>query len=427
MGSVRDIGIIGAGPAGLCAAIYLRRLGINVTIYEQFEEAKPVGSGLMLQPTGLSILHELGLLEATLERGQRIGRILGRDAFSTKAVLDVYYAKLGGGRFGLGIHRSALFRVLFDAAIDEDVNIELKQEITRLDITSGHVRPVTDNGRILAKHDLIVVADGSNSAIANNLFGLKELELLPFGALWATVDWPQSGFDKTKLEQRYSGASEMVGVLPLGNISNQHRGDKKAALFWSMKGAELGNLEKAGIDAWKENVKSYWPQTEIILNKISGFDELTYAGYRHYTLKKPFGDRVVFIGDAYHSTSPQLGQGANMALLDAKALDFAIRQCGDSVHDIGEMYYSLRRRQISVFQFLSRFLTPFYQSDSRVLGFVRDHLVSQLVKIPPAPWLMAAMVSGLMVEPFGRGIFSGSHSLKLDEPDWHNWIDQRLQ
>ncbi|MCF6321658.1 MAG: FAD-dependent monooxygenase [Rhizobiaceae bacterium] len=160
---------------------------------------------------------------------------------------------------------------------------------------------------------------------------------------------------------------------------------------------------------------------------MSGFDELTYAGYRHYTLKKPFGERVVFIGDAYHSTSPQLGQGANMALLDAKALDFAIRQCADKVHEVGELYYSLRARQIILFQFLSRFLTPFYQSDSRVLGFIRDHVVSQLVKIPPAPRLMAAMVSGLMVEPFSRGLLGANPILQLDEPDWHKWNDQRLQ
>ncbi|MCF6322103.1 MAG: FAD-dependent oxidoreductase, partial [Rhizobiaceae bacterium] len=52
MSCILDIGIIGAGPAGLCAAIYLRRQGKKVTVYEQFEEAKPVGSGLRRQPTG---------------------------------------------------------------------------------------------------------------------------------------------------------------------------------------------------------------------------------------------------------------------------------------------------------------------------------------------------------------------------------------
>lgn len=45
-----DIAIAGAGPAGLAAALYLKRAGHRVTIFERFDEPKPVGSGLILQP-----------------------------------------------------------------------------------------------------------------------------------------------------------------------------------------------------------------------------------------------------------------------------------------------------------------------------------------------------------------------------------------
>ncbi|TIS71130.1 MAG: FAD-dependent oxidoreductase, partial [Mesorhizobium sp.] len=53
MGISLDIAIAGAGPAGLAAALYLKRAGHRVTIFERFDEPKPVGSGLILQPTGL--------------------------------------------------------------------------------------------------------------------------------------------------------------------------------------------------------------------------------------------------------------------------------------------------------------------------------------------------------------------------------------
>ena len=49
-----QIGIVGAGPAGLAAALFLHRSGHRVTVLERFEAPRPLGSGLILQPTGLA-------------------------------------------------------------------------------------------------------------------------------------------------------------------------------------------------------------------------------------------------------------------------------------------------------------------------------------------------------------------------------------
>ena len=58
-----EVVIIGAGPAGLAMALMLRRQGREIDLIERFEQPSPVGSGLILQPTGLSVLSELGLYE----------------------------------------------------------------------------------------------------------------------------------------------------------------------------------------------------------------------------------------------------------------------------------------------------------------------------------------------------------------------------
>lgn len=56
-----DIAIAGCGPAGLAAALFLIRQGHRITLVERFTAPKPVGSGLLLQPSGLAVLDALGL------------------------------------------------------------------------------------------------------------------------------------------------------------------------------------------------------------------------------------------------------------------------------------------------------------------------------------------------------------------------------
>ena len=73
-----NIAIAGCGPCGLSAALMLHRAGHQVTLFERFDAPRPIGSGLMLQPTGMAVLSELGLLPAVLGRGSRIDRLFGK-------------------------------------------------------------------------------------------------------------------------------------------------------------------------------------------------------------------------------------------------------------------------------------------------------------------------------------------------------------
>src|SRR5688572_23986745 len=102
-----DIAVAGCGIAGLAAALLLRRNGHHVIIYERFAEPRPLGSGLMLQPTGLAVLAELGLAAEIAACSAPIVRIHGRNRLG-ETVLDARYADLGmPGACGLGIHRAS--------------------------------------------------------------------------------------------------------------------------------------------------------------------------------------------------------------------------------------------------------------------------------------------------------------------------------
>ena len=404
-----DIAIVGAGPAGLAAALLLDRAGHRVTILERFEAAKPLGSGLILQPTGLTVLGALGLLDEIVALGSRIDRLHGADARTGRTVLDVRYDAVRGGRFGLAVHRAALFDVLHRAVVAAAIPIETGIEIEALE-TGGKAIPVARGGRRAGAFDLVVDASGARSRLRRFSRDPSEPRPLAYGAFWASLGWRGEGFDANALLQRYDRASVMIGVLPIGR-PNAAAGPM-AAFFWSIKPDVADVVRKAGLDAWKASVAGLWPDCGAYLDQIGDFEQLTLARYGHHTSRMPAGARLAVIGDAAHSTSPQLGQGANMALLDAAALAHGLATAPD-IDAALAIYCRARRWHVRIFQALSLAFTPFYQSDSAALPFLRDRLVATVAKIPPAPQLLAAMVSGTIADPFGR--------VGLREREWVPW------
>ncbi|MGH7004333.1 MAG: FAD-dependent oxidoreductase, partial [Alphaproteobacteria bacterium] len=108
------IGIIGCGVAGQAAALFLHRTGHRVEMFERFESPRPIGAGLLLQPTGLAVLDRLGLGDAALAHGAKVRRLLGHSRRG-RVVLDVAYKHYRPDSFGLGFQRGALFGLLHDA------------------------------------------------------------------------------------------------------------------------------------------------------------------------------------------------------------------------------------------------------------------------------------------------------------------------
>lgn len=399
MSRTLSIAIAGAGIGGLAAATLLARAGHCVTLFDQFEAAGPVGSGLMLQETGLVILGELGLREAAEALGAPISRLWGISAETGRAVLDVRYAALRPALRGIGIQRTALFNLLFDAAQASGARLVTGTRITRADAAAGTLAEST--GQTHAPFDLIIDALGVRSPLSS-----APAKKLPYGALWATLPWPDSSpFDSGALEQRYESASKMAGVMPSGRISTA--GPNSLTYFWSIRGDAHAAFRAAPLDGWKVAARALWPETEMLLDQITDHDQLTFARYRHRTHWPAAEGRLIHIGDSWHAASPQLGQGANMALLDAYALARAVSAGGEAA-EIAAMYVRQRAAHVRLFQLMTWAFTPVYQSDSHMLPWLRDRLAAPISKLWPAPPLLAALVSGGIGSPLKKlGLAAG--------------------
>ena len=382
-----EIAIAGAGIGGLSLAALLARHGATVTIYDQMAAPQPVGSGFVLQPTGSAVLSAMGLLDKVEQRGARIRRMHGKLSTTGRTVLDVGYRN---GASGIAIQRVALFDLLLDSAVAAGVGFETASRVTAIE---PGVRPrlKLGNGKMSAASDIVVDAMGASSPI-----GYKSSTELDYGALWATVPWDGSGiFRSDELEQRYHRASQMAGVLPVGTAKDGAAA--MATFFWSIRNKDVAAWRAAGREAWMEAVHRFWPEAA----PFAAAAEPVHARYRHHTRLPLAAANSVKIGDAWHATSPQLGQGANMALLDAASLCAALAR-EPSVSDAIVRHLRQRQLHIRFYQLLSRVLTPFYQSDSRLLPMSRDVMIGPATKLPLLRNLITTLVTGELLDPVGR-------------------------
>ena len=394
----QSVAVVGAGPTGLALALMLSRQGRRVVVHERFDAPHPIGAGFMLQPTGLHVLDDLGLTDRVKALGQPLNHLFGREARRRRVVLDVRYADLKSPRpdgiHALGVHRASIFQVLYDACLAEGVTFETSREIASA--ADGRLTDVT--GTTGPAFDLIVDASGARSAIATDLLARQggHRHELEWGAVWATVPWPGDPFDPSALEQVYRGASHMIGVLPVG--ARPDSPDRLATFFWSLKPADHPYWLAVGMEAWKAEVRSLWPEVAGLLETLPDAEALTLARYGHHTLPLPVADRLVVVGDAAHSTSPQLGQGVNMGLLDARALAEALKTHAE-LDEALMAYARIRRWHVRLYQALSMGFTPFYQADGQLLPWVRDHVLGKVARLPFAARILAATVSGVLLDP----------------------------
>ncbi|MHA6494017.1 FAD-dependent oxidoreductase [Pseudomonas borbori] len=372
--------VVGAGTAGLASAILLARQGMQVTVLERVAELQPVGAGILLQPSGLAVLRQLGLLAECAGLGAPVSRLYGTTACE-RVILDTRYEDWQPGSFGLGIHRAVLMTALLNAARQAGVRIETGVTINRFRQTASHVSLFQDNGqggeRLFGDFCALILADGVRSTLRAQMRVKQWVTPYPWGALWSIQPTPTSSAS-TDLRQWYRGCSEMFGVMPTGR-THANPDTPLSSLFWSLPTAAHDAWRTAGLDAWKTRVRQLaGAGAEPFLERIKCSSQLTFATYADVRMQRWHDGRVLAIGDCAHAMSPQLGQGANMALVDAAALATALHPQAGSASDARDWpwvfadYAAARRQHLRYYRQASRLLTPLFQSNSRVLAVLRD-------------------------------------------------------
>lgn len=312
--SIKHAAIVGAGVAGLTAALSLARKGIPSDIIEQAPQLGEVGAGLQLSPNATRVLDQIGVLpdlEQHWFEPQAISLVSGTDLRPLASVpAGLFARKRWGHPYGV-LHRSTLQQGLLRAVLNQPLcRLHLGRRIQG--IGADAISAITDR-----RPDLVIGADGAWSMARDAIAGSPTVNFSGNIAWRFTIGRASApSFLSRTGVTAYLGAKAHLVSYPLKEID----GFNLVAIAAGTKSDESWAIDA---DAARR---------AMLLEQFSGWHRdirTILAGAEHPTFwplyeasdgKWHNGRDTVLIGDAAHAMMPFSAQGAAMAIEDAFSL-----------------------------------------------------------------------------------------------------------
>ena len=390
----KKVAVVGGGIVGMAAALFLQK-EYDVTLFEREIEPKPIGAGIMLQPSGLAVLEKLGVVKSIISRGRRIEGFYGVN-HDQKVDFDIDFRDFDV--YGYGVQRGSVYFELYEKVVKSDIILKLGAEVIDISKESPN-RIETSVGDFYDGFEFVIVANGARSLLRSKFDNILDFEgASGQAALWVKVKG--SGKElSNRIHQFYFGTKFMVGLMPIG----QEISDDEPFMFNFFSGISQSyaeNWTNITLDQWKQDMNKVSNDIGFYLDQVKSKDDLMLAPYHDVQLKKYSHGNVLFIGDAAHAMGPHLSSGTNLGLLDAFALSETLKTAS-STKEAFNLYEKDRKKQLSYYQLISRLITPYFQSDVDK-SFFRRNILSVATKIPILNKIIIETITGKRIDLLNR-------------------------
>ncbi len=323
--------ILGGGIAGLSTAIALRKIGIEALVVEAAPEIKAVGAGLALAANAMMALRQIGMADQVIREGKELNAF---SIYDQKGKLisrtDTDPANSSFGISNFTIHRADLHRVLL-AQLDHENVLTGKRSVDFSEDPDGYVVRFEDGDQIQANY--LIVAEGIHSPIRRKLLPTQKIRYSGYTCWRGIMD--NSSLNIAETSETW-GKKGRFGVTPLA----------KNQVYWyacinaGELNSDLKNYTKADL---VEKFKDFhFPIPEVLAGTMPGQiiwnDIIDLEPLPNFA----FGN-LVLIGDADHATTPNMGQGACMAIEDAAIL----ASCLEKNPEPAQAFLAFEKRRLS--------------------------------------------------------------------------------
>jgi len=354
--------IIGGGIGGITAAIALQRAGFDVTVFERAEELREVGSGLPLWTNALRALQKIGL-EHVLEA---LGATVTAGSISTwqgDTLVDLRTEELLKrlGTINAVVHRAELLALLLETLGTDRVHLGATCVGFTQDATG--VRARFADGQE-AHSDLLIGADGLHSVIRAQLFGATKPKYAGY-TCWRGV----AHITRTELETWAWGKGYQFGVTPMS----------KGRAYWFAQfytpeetQDKAGGRKREMLDLFQD----WHDPIPAVIEATADEDILRNPIYESEPLRHWSSGRVTLLGDAAHTMTPNLGQGACQAIEDAVELAECLKAEQDIVSAL-KHYEKRRITRTKRIALLARLIGKVVQWDSPMACRIRNAFIKR--------------------------------------------------
>ena len=331
--------IVGAGIAGLTAAIALRHKGIDATIIEQAPRLSEIGAGIQIASNGSVVLRELGLEQAVAAKSVIPKSFDMRDIRNGKLLYVSPLGEEGAQRWGAplyNIHRADLIEILADALPSESVRLGV--HCTGFTQDDNGVTVHVEDGDDLHGH-VLIAADGIHSVIRKQLFGEDDVHFSNI-LMWRALI-PAEKLEGIDLDERgnyWFGPGRTL-------ITYWIRPKNLYSILASVPSGEVHReswTESGDIEELRASFADLEPRAQAMMDQIdTAF--LTGMFYRD-PIDRWTDRRVTLMGDAAHPMVPFLAQGACQGIEDAWVLATMLEHYGEDNLETALEEYEQRRR-----------------------------------------------------------------------------------
>lgn len=334
-----DVIIVGAGIAGMAAAIALHQKGVGVTVLEQASALKEIGAGIQLAANGSLVLRELGLEEAVAQKGVIPQSYEMRDISTGKLIYGSPLGAAGTKHWGAplyNIHRADLIDILARAM--PKGMLRLGVQCTGFEQDDEGVTVSLASGEKL-RGDALIGADGIHSAIRKQMRGEEPTHFSNI-LMWRALI-PADKLGSINLEEKgnyWFGPGRTL-------ITYWVRPNNLYSILASVPATEVQReswTESGDIDELHRSFSDIEPRARKMMEQIDA-SFITGMYYRDPIDRWTYG-RVTLMGDAAHPMVPFLAQGACQGIEDAWTLATVLSQRADGNVPAALLEYEQRRR-----------------------------------------------------------------------------------